>query len=64
MMKMGLWVGAPALVTYLVASHTLALGHVLFLGLVGVMALAVGIVPRLPDRLRGHKRANPLNFLN
>ena len=64
MMKMGLWVGAPALVTYLVASHTLALGNLLFIGLVSVMALAVGIVPRRPDRLRGHKRANALNSLN
>ncbi len=50
MLKLGLWLGAPALVTYLVASHTLGLGHILFLILVGVMACAVGAVPRLPDR--------------
>ena len=52
MLKLGLWIGAPALVTYLIASHTLGLGHVLFIVLVTVMALAVGILPRLPDKLR------------
>ncbi len=52
MLKLGLWLGAPALVTYLVASHTLGLGHILFIILVTVMALAAGVVPRLPDRLR------------
>lgn len=52
MLKLGLWIGAPALVTYLVVSHTLGLGHVLFIVLVTVMALAVGILPRLPDKLR------------
>jgi len=50
MLKLGLWLGAPALVTYLLVSHTLGLGHVLFIVLVTVMALAVGVVPRLPDR--------------
>lgn len=52
MLKLGLWIGAPALVTYLVVSHTLGLGHVLFIVLVTVMALAVGILPRPPDKLR------------
>lgn len=52
MLKLGLWIGAPALVTYLVASHTLGFGHVLFIVLAVVVALAVGVVPRLPDRLR------------
>ena len=52
MLKLGLWLGAPAAATYLIASHTLNLGHVLFIALVAVVALAVGWVPRLPERMR------------
>ena len=49
MLKLGLWIGTPPLLTYLASSQAMRLENTLFILLVTVLAVAVGIVPRLTD---------------
>ena len=50
MLKLGLWLGAPALVTFLASSSAVRLENALFVFAFSVLALLVGIGPRLSSK--------------
>jgi len=52
MLKLGLWIGMPSLVAYVASPHALKLESTLFIFAVAVLAVAVGIIPRLDGKLR------------
>lgn len=52
MFKLGLWIGTPSLVAYVASPHSLKLESTILIFVVAVLAVAVGIIPRLNDKLR------------
>lgn len=47
MLKLGLWLGAPAIVTFLASSHSVRLENAFLVFALSVVALLFGIGPRL-----------------
>ena len=47
MLKIGLWLGAPSVVTFLASSDSVRIENTLFVFALAVLALAIGIGPRL-----------------
>lgn len=47
MVKLGLWLGAPSLVTFLASSYSVRIENTLLIFALSVIALFVGIGPRL-----------------
>ena len=54
MVKLGLWLGAPALVTFLASSSSVRLENAIFVFAFSVLGLLVGIGPRLTGK-NGHQ---------
>lgn len=50
MLKLGLWIGTPSLITFLASSYSALLENIVFIFMLSVMALLVAIVPRLSDK--------------
>jgi hypothetical protein len=52
MLKLGLWAGIPAGITFLASWYSAFLENIVFFFVVSVAALLVAIVPRLSERDR------------
>ena len=52
MLKLGLWIGTPSLVAYVASPHALKVESTVFIFVVAVLAIAVGVIPRLDDKPR------------
>lgn len=53
MLKIGLWLGTPSIITFLASSYSVRIENTLFVFILAVLALAFGIGPRL---IRGKNR--------
>ena len=53
MLKIGLWLAAPSTVTFLASSSSVRIENTLFVLALSVVALAIGIGPRLTGK-NGH----------
>lgn len=49
LLKLGLWIGTPSLITFLASSYSLILENTMFLFMLCLGALLVAIVPQLLD---------------
>ncbi len=49
LVKLGLWVGTPSLITFLASSYSLILENTMFLFMLCLGALLVAILPQLLD---------------
>jgi len=49
MIKLGLWVGTPSLITFLASSYSALLENIIFLFLLSLVAMLVAILPPLLD---------------
>ncbi len=52
LMKLGLWVGTPSLITFLASSYSLIMENIVFLFMLSLGALMVAILPQLLDTER------------
>lgn len=50
LLKVGLWLGAPPLVTFLASSYSVRLENALFVFAFAVLAMLVGIGPRITGK--------------
>lgn len=50
MVKLGLWLGTPPLITFLASSYSVRIENALFVFALCVVALLIGIGPRLKRR--------------
>jgi hypothetical protein len=50
MLKIGLWLGAPSAITFLASSYSVRIENTLFVFALSVLALVIGIGPRLIRR--------------
>lgn len=53
MVKLGLWLGTPSVITFLASSSSVRVENTLFVFALSVLALLIGIGPRLTGR-NGH----------
>lgn len=53
MVKLGLWLGTPSLITFLASSYSIRIENTLFIFALSVLALIVGIGPRLSGSKNG-----------
>ncbi len=52
LMKLGLWIGTPSLITFLASSYSLMMENIMFLFMLCLGALLVAILPQLLDTER------------
>lgn len=52
MLKLGLWIGTPSVMTFLASSYSALLENIVFFFALSVAALFVAIVPRLSESAR------------
>lgn len=50
MLKIGLWLGTPSVITFLASSYAIRIENTLFIFALSVIALVIGIGPRLTDK--------------
>lgn len=50
MLKLGLWLGTPTVVTFLASSYSVRLENTFFIFALAVIALLIGIGPRLTGK--------------
>lgn len=53
MLKLGLWLGTPSLVTFLASSYSVRIENTLLIFALSVIALLIGIGPRLGKKDSG-----------
>ncbi len=52
LMKLGLWIGTPSLITFLASSYSMILENIIFLFMLSLGALLVAILPQVLDTER------------
>lgn len=50
MVKLSLWLGAPAVITFLASSYTIRFENALFVFVLSILAVFIGIGPRLTGK--------------
>lgn len=50
MLKLGLWLGTPSVITFLASSYSVRIENTLFVFALAILALVVGIGPRLTGK--------------